>query len=66
MIDIKHTLKVGYKILEYKKIWHYHRGGERFFSDFISNIIRRKIECSGLPLNCESQASKYDYIQKIM
>ena len=65
-IDIKHALKVGYKILEYKEIWHYHRGGERLFRDLILNIVRRRIECSVSPLNCESQASKDDYVQKIM
>ena len=61
-IDIARALLIGYKILEYKKIWHYHGGGSKVFLDFILNIIKRKIECSGFPLSCNSDQSKEDYV----
>ena len=54
-IDIDGALKVGYQIQAYYEVWHYPRGGSTFFKDFILNIIRRKIECSGFPLNCTTE-----------
>ena len=51
-----------YSILEYKEIWHYHGGGGKIFKEFILNIVKRKIECSGFPPNCISDESKENYI----
>ena len=64
-IDNERALLMGYKILEYKEIWHYHGGGGKVFRDFILNIVKRKTECSGFPRNCNSDQSKEDYIQNL-
>ena len=61
-IDIERALSLGYVILEYKEIWHYNEGGGRIFRDFILNIVRRKIECSGFPPGCDSEESKREYV----
>ena len=61
-IDIERGQERGYKILEFMEIWHYHNGGSKIFKDFILNIVRRKLECSGFPLSCESEESKRDYV----
>ena len=53
-IDIERALSVGYEIMEYKEIWHYHGGGSKIFRDFMLNIVRRKTECSGFPPHCTS------------
>ena len=49
LTDMNGALKVGYKVIKYYELWHYQRGGEKFFKDLILNIVRRKIECSGFP-----------------
>ena len=64
-IDVELALLMGYKILEYKEIWNYHSGGGKVFRDFILNIVKRKIECSGLPPSCNSDQSKEDYVQSL-
>ena len=49
---------MGYKIMEFIQIWHYHSigGGEgNIFKEFILNIVRRKLECSGFPISCDSE-----------
>ena len=65
LIDIEHAIKIGYEILEYKEIWHYHRGGEKVFKDLILNIVRRNIECSGFSLNCDLQQLKEEYVEEL-
>ena len=37
-----------------------------FFKDFILNIVRRKIECSGFPLNCTAELEKKKYVDDLM
>ena len=49
-IDMHGAHKVGYKVLEYFELWHYPRGSDKFFKEFMLNIVHRKIECSGFPL----------------
>ena len=51
-IDMHGAFKVGYEVLEYHELWHYPRGGSTFLRDFILNIVRWKIECSGFPPTC--------------
>ena len=53
---------MGYRILEYKEIWHYHGRRGKIFKEFILNIVKRKIECSGFPPNCISDESKENYV----
>ena len=64
-IDIERALSIGYEIMEYKEIWHYHGGGSKIFGDFILNVIRRKIECSGFPPHCTSDELKRDYVKRL-
>ena len=61
-IDLRRAFLMGYRVLEYKEIWHYHSGGGKIFKDFILNIIKRKIECSGFSPNCISDESKANYV----
>ena len=49
--DIERTLEMVYKIMEFIEIWHYHNGGEKIFKEFISNIMRKKLECSGFSIS---------------
>ena len=65
LIDIERAIKTGYKILEYKEIRRYHSGSEKVFKDFILNIVRRKIECLGFLLNCDSQQLKEEYVKEL-
>ena len=30
-VDIERALSIGYEIIEYKEIWHYHGGGAKIF-----------------------------------
>ena len=64
-IDTERALSLGYMILEYKEIWHYNEGGGRISRDFILNIVRRKIECSGFPPGCDSEESKREYVSNL-
>ena len=61
-IDMDRVLHLGYVALEYKEIWHYPKGGKKVFKDFILNIVRRKIECLGFPLECVTKESHTRYI----
>ena len=65
-IDMHAAFKVGYDVLEYHELWHYPRGGSKFFRDFILNIIRKKIECSGFPPTCTMDESKCFYMDELM
>ena len=56
---------LGYMILEYKEIWHYHYGGKKSFRDFILNIVKRKVECSGFPFTCLMNEDKARYIEHL-
>ena len=60
--DIERAQKNGYKILEYKEIWHYKQGGGKIFCDLILNIVKRKIECSGFPVDCNTPEAKQKYV----
>ena len=40
--------------------------GVSFFRDFILNIIKRKIECSGFPPTCTTDESKHFYVDELM
>ena len=65
-IDMHGVFKVDYEVLEYHKLWHYPRRGSKFFRDFILNIVRRKIECSGFPPTCTMDESKHFYVDELM
>ena len=60
-INIKCTLSIGYRVLEYREIWHYHRGSQLLFKDFILNIVSRKMECSDFPHSCMDRDDKVTY-----
>ena len=65
-IDMQAAFKVGYEVLKYHGLWHYPRGGSKFFRDFILNIVRRKIECSGFPPTCTTDESKHFYMDELL
>ena len=56
---------MGYKIMEFIEIWHYHSGGGKIFKEFILNIVRRKLECSGFPISCDSEELKQEYVNSL-
>ena len=64
-IDIKRALEMGYKIMEFIEIWHYHNGGGKLFKEFILNIVRRKLECSGFTIGCDSEELKQEYVNSL-
>ena len=64
-IDLESALRCGYVVLKYYEIWHYHEGGASLFKDFILNIVRRKIECSGFPTECRDEAAKIRYVNEL-
>ena len=64
-IDMKRALLVGYKVVRYFEIWHYPGGGKKFFKDFILNIVKRKVECSGFPLSCITKDQHEDYVKQL-
>ena len=64
-IDLKTALQCGYVVLKYYEVWHYCEGGAPLFKDFILNIVRRKIECSGFPTECRDEAAKVEYIDNL-
>ena len=39
-IDMDGAINVGYHVLEYYELWHYPKGGDKFFKDFILNIVQ--------------------------
>ena len=45
-------------VMEYFELWHYLKGGSKFFKRFILNIVRRKKECSGFPPTCHTNEDK--------
>ena len=59
------ALKCGYKVMHYFEIWHYHGGGELLFRDFILNIVKRKVECSGFPQHCDTVERKEAYLNEL-
>ena len=64
-IDMDGAINVGYCVLEYYELWHYPKGGNKFFKDFILNIVRRKIECSGFHASCKSVQEKQNYVTEL-
>ena len=40
-------------------------GGKKFFKDFILNIVKRKVECSGFPLSCITKDQHEDYVKQL-
>ena len=40
-------------------------GGKKFFKDFILNIVKRKVECSGFPLSCITKDQCEDYVKQL-
>ena len=61
-IDMQGALRLGYKVVEYIEVWHYREGGGNMFEEFILNIVRRKIECSGFPRWCTTHELKQQYV----
>ena len=59
-VDIERVLSIGYLILEYREIWHCTKRGGKIFPDFILNMVRQKMECSGFPIDCNSEESKQE------
>ena len=62
LIDMQGTLRLGYKVVEYIEVWHYSQGGGNMFEEFILNIVRCKIECSGFPHWCTMHELKQQYV----
>ena len=56
------SLLLGYKVVEYIEVWHYSEGGGNMFEEFILNIVRCKIECSGFSRWCTTHELKQQYI----
>ena len=56
------ALRLGYKVVEYIEVWHYREGGGNMFEEFILNIVRCKIECSGFPRWCTKHELKQQYV----
>ena len=56
------ALRLGYKVVEYIEVWHYSKGGGNMFEEFILNIVRCKIECSGFPRWCTMHELKQQYV----
>ena len=65
LIDMSHTMKLGYVVLEYKEIWHYLKGGRRLFRDFILNIVCRKTEYSGFPISCHTLEQRESHVHEL-
>ena len=61
-IDMQGALLLGYKVVEYTEVWHYREGGGNMFEEFILNIVRCKIECSGFPRWCTTHELKQQYV----
>ena len=59
------ALERGYVVLKYYELWHYPRGGSPLFRDFILNIVRRKVECSGFPSDCKNRKAKEEYVSEM-
>ena len=64
-IDMESALERGYSVLKYYELWHYPKGGQKLFRDFILNIVRRKVECSGFPSDCKDRNSKEAYVSEM-
>ena len=64
-IDLESALRCGYVVLKYYEVWHYREGGAPLFKDFILNIVRRKIECSGFPTECRDETAKVAYVDEL-
>ena len=64
-IDMKTALNCGYEVVRYFEVWHYHGGGETLFKDFILNIVKRKVECSGFPQHCDTVEKKHAYLSDL-
>ena len=64
-IDMESALERGYVVLKYYELWHYPKGGFPLFKDFILNIVRRKVECSGFPADCKDTQSKEEYLAEM-
>ena len=56
------ALRLSYKFVEYIEVSHYREGGGNMFEDFILNIVRCKIECSGFPHWCTTHELKQQYV----
>ena len=56
------ALRLSYKVVEYIEVWHYREGGGKMLEEFILNIVRCKIECSGFPHWCTTHKLKQQYV----
>ena len=64
-IDMYTAIRLGYDVVEYFELWHYPQGGSKFFKEFILNIVRRKIDCSGFPPMCCTREEKQHYVEEL-
>ena len=64
-IDMQGALRLGYKVVEYIEVWQYSEGGGNMFEEFILNIVRCKIECSGFPRWCIMHELKQQYVDSL-
>ena len=65
-IDIQGALNVGYQVVECFELWHYPKGGSKFFRELILNIVHRKMECSGFPPTCVNYHEKQSYVESLL
>ena len=64
-IEIDKAIELGYKLTEVKEVWHFKKGPDRLFSDFISALCKGKLEASGFPDGVTTTEEKLKYIGKI-
>ena len=62
--EVKHALKLGYKIIEIYEVWHYKETSNDLFCEFINDCIKGKIENSDWPENDMTEEQKNEYINK--
>ena len=63
--ELEEAIAHGYAIVEVYEIWHWEERNKSLFSDYVNTFLKVKMEASGWPVNCQTEADKQEHIEHI-
>ena len=63
--ELEEAIAHGYVVVELYEIWHWEERSKSLFSDYVNTILKVKMETSGWPANCQTEADKQEHIEHI-
>ena len=63
--ELEEAIAHGYAIVEVYEIWHWEERSKSRFSNYVNTFLKVKMEASGWPANCQTEADKQEHIEHI-